>query len=154
MAESTDAAADAAGLDPPDLELTRQAPLRLSVGWAGFSDDALYVEENGERTKVDFENVTEIAFRDTDYFILVLSVTLVSFGLWFLQQTPVAVLFSLVGVGSLYNLYRQRNELVVRVSGRPKPLTVHPENAGAFYDALGETMGGEEVSSRETLFGR
>lgn len=138
---------------PADTDLTRREQLRLKTGWVGFDEQALYIEEDGERTKVKFENVSEIAFRDTDWFMVVISLTLIGFGLWFVRQSPASLLFSLAGIGSLYILYRQRNELVVRASGRAKPLTVHPEEPGAFYDALGETMGGEEVSSRETLWG-
>ncbi|MFB6221687.1 MAG: hypothetical protein ABEH90_09660 [Halolamina sp.] len=145
--------ADPEGLDPADLDLHRQAPLRLSAGWVGFDDAALYLEEDGRRTRVAFENVTEVAYRDTDYFIAVLSLVLVGFGLWFVPRTPAALLFSLIGVASLYRLYRHRGEVVVRASGRAKPLTFHPEDGGEFYDALCEGMGGEVVSDRKALFG-
>lgn len=139
--------------DDVNLELVRQVPLRLSNGWAGFDEEALYLEREGERTRVAYEHVSEIAYRDLDYFVVVLSAALVGFGIWFVRETPASLLFSLVGLGSLVRLYRHRGELVVRASGRPKPLTFHPADAPAFYDALGETMGGDVVSDRESMFG-
>lgn len=139
--------------DAASLDLHRQAPLRVGDGWAGFDDEALYVERDGERVRVDFENVTEFSYRDTDYFVVVLSVVLVGFGVWFVRETPASLLFSLAGIASLYRLYRRRGELVVRVADRPKPLSFHPEDGGGFYDDLAEAMDGEVVSSRESLFG-
>lgn len=136
-----------------NLDLVRQVPLRLANGWAGFDDDALYVEREGERTRVAFDDLSELAYRDVDYFVVVLSIVLVGFGLWFVQRNPAALLFTLVGAASLVRLYRHRGELVIRVTGRAKPLTFHPADAPAFYDALGETMGGEIVSDRQPLIG-
>jgi len=138
---------------PGNLDLTRQVPLRLADGWAGFDDDALYIERDAERTRVGFDDVSELAYRDADYFVVVLSLVLVGFGLWFLPRNPASLLFSLVGVGSLVRLYRHRGQLVVRSPGRAKPLTFHPADAPAFYDDLGEAMGGEVVSDRQSLLG-
>lgn len=150
--ESSEAGADGV-TSAAALDLTRQAPLRLDDGWAGFDDEALYLERDDERTRVAFEHVSELSYRDTDYFVVVLSVVLVGFGLWFVPRTPASLLFSAVGVASLVRLSRRRGELVVRASGRAKPLAFHPEDAGAFYDALGEAMDGEVVSDRQALFG-
>lgn len=140
--------------DAADLDLRRQAPLRVADGWVGFDDEALYVERDSERIRVGFDQLSELSYRDTDYFIAVLSVVLVGFGIWYVRETPRSLLFSLVGIASLYRLYHRRGEVVVRVADRPRPLTFHPEGGGAFYDALAETMGGEELSSRKSLFGR
>lgn len=135
------------------LDLRRQVPLRVAEGWAGFDDTALYVDRDGERVRVAFENVTELAYRDTDYFVAVLSLVLVGFGVWFLRESPFSLLFSLAGLASLYRLYRHRGEVVVRVTDRPKPLTFHPEDGGAFYDALAEEVSGEVISERGSLLG-
>lgn len=139
--------------DSTVLELERQTALRVADGWAGFTADALFVERGGERIRVDFDNITQLSYRDTDYFIVVLSVVLVGFGLWFVPESPFSLLFSVAGLASLYRLYRHRGEVVVRVTDRPKPLTFHPEDGGAFYDALGEEMDGELLSNRSTFFG-
>lgn len=135
------------------LDLRRQVPLRIADGWTGFDGEALYVERDGERVRVAFANVTELSYRDTDYFIAVLSLVLVGFGVWFLRESPFSLLFSVVGVASLYRLYRHRGEVVVRVADRPKPLTFHPEAGGGFYDALAEAVGGEVISERGSLLG-
>lgn len=151
--DASDGLADQNQPRPANLDLIRQVPLRLANGWAGFDDEALYIEREGERTRVAFENVAELAYRDVDYFVVVLSVVLVGFGLWFVQRNPASLLFTLVGVVSLVRLYRHRGELVVRTNDRVKPLTFHPADAPAFYDALGEAMGGEVVSDRQPMFG-
>ena len=140
-------------LEPAALDLRRQAPLRVADGWAGFDDEALYVERDGERIRVGFEQVTELSYRDTDYFVAVLSVVLVGFGLWFVRESPASLLFSLVGLASLFRLYRRRGTVVVRVADRPKPLAFHPTDGGAFYDALAEAIDGVELSGRQSLFG-
>jgi hypothetical protein len=144
---------DTDGADEFAGNLTRRTSLRLSDGWVGFDDEALYLDRDDERTKLSFENISELSFRDTDYFIVVLSLVLVGFGLWFLSKSPLSILFTVVGLASLYRLYTHRNELIVRASGRAKPLTFHPEDPDAFYEALGEAMGGEVVSDRGSLFG-
>lgn len=138
---------------PENFELTRQNDLRLETGWVGFDDEALYLERDGTRTRVAFGDVTELSYQDMDYFILVLSLVLVGFGLWFVGRTPASLLFSVVGVASFARLYRRRGTLVVRASGRAKPLAFHPADAGEFYDALGEALNGEVVSDRRALFG-
>lgn len=145
--------AEAGTSGPATLDLTRQAPLRVDDGWAGFDDEALYVDRGGERIRVAFADVSELTYQDTDYFVVILSLVLVGFGLWFVGQTPASLLFSLVGVASLARLYRRRGKLVVRATGRAKPLAFHPADAGAFYDAVGEAMDGEVVSDRQALFG-
>ena len=141
-----------ADTDAP-LDLRRQVPLRVADGWAGFDDEALYVEREGERVRVAFDHVTELSYRDTDYFVAVLSVVLVGFGVWFLRESPFSLLFSLAGVASLYRLYRHRGEVVVRVADRPKPLSFHPEGGGEFYDALAAELAGEVLSERGSLLG-
>ncbi|WP_157722475.1 hypothetical protein [Halolamina sp.] len=135
------------------LDRNHQVALRVADGWASFDKEALFVERDGERVRVAFDNVTELSYRDTDYFLVVLSVVLVGFGLWFVPESPFSLLFSVAGLASLYRLYRHRGEVVVRVTDRPKPLTFHPTDGGAFYDALGAEMDGELLSDRTTFFG-
>ena len=143
---------DTADIDD-SLDLRRQAPLRVADGWAGFDGEALYVDRDGERVRVAFEHVTELSYRDTDYFVVMLSLVLVGFGVWFLSESPFSILFSLFGLASLYRLYRHRGEVVVRVADRPKPLTFHPEAGGGFYDALTAEVAGEVISERGSLLG-
>lgn len=148
-----DGAEETDGTPFDDRSLTKQEPLRLSEGWAGFDDETLYLDRDGERVRVAFENVTEVTFRDYDYFLVVLSVVLVGFGVWFVHRTPASLLFSLVGLASLARLFRRRNEVTVRVAGRPKPIRFHPEDPGTFYDRLGREMEAEVVSDRTRLLG-
>lgn len=152
MTEGAPTEDDADAGASPDLRW--RTSLRLTDGWVGFDDDALYLRRGDELARVAFENVVDVAYEDYDYFLLVLSLVLVGFGLWFVSDDPASLLFSLAGLGSLWRLYRRRGAVTVRVRNRARQLTFYPVDGTAFYDALGEAMDAEVVSDRLTFRGR
>lgn len=115
--------------------LRRGGDLRVAV-------DGIYVDRPGEATVyVDPGNVVEVERNDVDYFLGVLSVVLVGFGLYTLTNDLLAgVVFAAAGLLSCYLTYRKRGAVRFRVAGRAKPLTVYPANSTAAFEALRPIM--------------
>lgn len=107
---------------------------------ATVTDDFLLVSDDPD-VRVNYDDVSEIVAEDLDWFQTALGVALVGFGLFSLTRSIFGVAFVLIGVGSLYLTYRRRDRIVVRVSGRPKPLTLYPTETEAFYRAVGDAAG-------------
>lgn len=111
--------------------------LRRGGRIVGLTDDRLLVLDDEGRTSVSHDNVVEVTVQDVDWFLVILSVALVGWGVLTLQRN---VLVGVVGVGlggaSLYRTYGRRGKVTVRVTNRPKPLVVYPENPDAFREAL------------------
>lgn len=110
-----------------------------------LTPDGIYVDRPDEDTiRVDHGNVIEIQYESVDWFVAILSVVLVGFGLY---STPRDVLlglaFAAAGAVSLYLTYRKRDKLSFKVSGRAKPLLVYPENAERVYRTLGALVAEE-----------
>lgn len=116
--------------DEPPLEFRTQ--LRTG-GWVGVAGDTVFVDDGGERVRIDTADVLEASYEDYDSFLAIVSLVLVGFGLWFVVESPLSVLFSLAGVGSLYLVYRRRDRVELRVRGRAKPLTLYPEEAAELH---------------------
>lgn len=116
----------------PDGEALRyQAPLRAG-GSVGFTDERLLVEGD-ELTSVDLASVHSVEFEDFDWFVGVLSIGLVGFGLYSTTMNLLAgVAFALAGVGSLYLSYRKRGKATIKVRGRAKPLVLYPDDVDEF----------------------
>ena len=111
-------------------------PLR-GGGTLEVTDDDVVVTRNGESVHVDIDRVVEVSYASFDYFLSILSLALVGFGVVSLQRNvPVALFFVVAGAASLYRTYGRRGQLKFRVKGRAKPLTVYPVHAEAVYDGL------------------
>ncbi|MFB6073006.1 MAG: hypothetical protein ABEJ88_08560 [Halobacterium sp.] len=110
---------------------------RLALG-----DDGIYLDRPDEETvRVDAEHVVEVQYENFDYFLGLLSLSLVAFGLYSTTKHVLGGLaFAAAGVGSFYLTYRKRGKLTFMVSGRAKPLVVHPEHPEAAYEALRPLM--------------
>lgn len=105
----------------------------LTVSAAGI------VVDRDERFRVDADDVVEVTLESIDYFLLVLSLAIVGFGVLSLERSlPAGLVFVAIGLASTYRTYRRRDALRIRVSGRGKPLVVYPENPAAVATALEE----------------
>lgn len=125
---------------PPD-RLEYHTDLR-SGGWLGIDDDTLIItRESTEPRTVPLDDVAEVTARDIDWFLVVMSLTLLGFGLWATSRNVVGgLLFAAAGLGSLLLTYRKRNRLTISVSGRPKPLRCYPVDSTATYAAIEDAL--------------
>ncbi|MFC6963285.1 hypothetical protein [Halocatena marina] len=113
-----------------------------SGGWLGIDDDALViVRESEEPLSVPLDDIAEVTAQDIDLFLVVMSVTLVGFGLWATSRNVVGgLVFATIGLGSLYLTYRKRNRLTISVAGRPKPLQYYPVDTESTYAAINDAL--------------
>lgn len=112
-------------------------------GWIGYSDDAVFVDEGGERIKIADEAVEQITLRLVEWDLVVLSLVLVAVGGYVAStRNPyVGVGFAVVGLLSLYRTYGNRNELEIRIANRPKPVRVYPEHPTECHETLAGQVG-------------
>lgn len=123
------------GSAPDGEQFDYRADLRHG-GWAGVTSSSLVVSTD-EEYHIDAEAIEEVTVEDFDYFVGLLGVVLVGYGVYSLQANALfGLAFTGVGLGSLYLTYRKRDRVRIRVVGRPKPLTVYPTSTGAFTAAL------------------
>lgn len=105
-------------------------------GTAGLTDDRLLVL-NEERVSAELDAIEEVTVQSLDWFLVVLSVLLVGFGLY---STRIHLLggaaFALFGLASCYWTYRNRDEMLVRVHGRASPIKLYPTETEPFRAAL------------------
>lgn len=100
-------------------------------------EDALRVTDDDESIRVPYEKIVEVSHSSIDFFLGILSLALVGFGILSLERNALAGLaFTVIGFASLYRTYGRRGQLKFRVQGRAKPLIVYPEQAEATYNAL------------------
>lgn len=134
---------------PPDGELFDfQADLRRG-GWVGVTSSALVVSTD-EEYRIDAAAIQEVTVEDLDYFVGLLGLVLVGYGLYSVRADALFGLgFTAIGLGSLYLTYRKRNRVRIRVTGRPKPLTVYPTSTAALTDALEPLLAAGETASEQ-----
>lgn len=129
--------------DPPAGEVDVRRMALRGDGWIGYSDEAVYVAEDGERLKIRNEAVELISLHQVEWDLAVMSLLLVGVGGYVVATLNpfVGVAFAAVGVFSLYRTYRRRYELVIRVANRPKPITVFPEHPTECHETLADQVG-------------
>lgn len=114
----------------------------LKDGGSATVGDAQLLVSGDPGVKIDYDDVVEITVEEIDWFGVVLGLAVVGFGLVSITRDALlGAAFAALGVGSLYLTARRRNRVVVRVTGRPKPVTLYPEDATAFYRTLGDAAG-------------
>lgn len=127
-----------------DGETLRFHGVTRDGGHVGVTDERLFVEQD-ELTAVPITDVESISVQSLDWFVAVLSVALVGFGVYSIpRNTFVALAFTGVGVASVLRTYRRRNEVLVRIRNRPKPLRFYPLDVDTFQTAAAATL--ESVS--------
>lgn len=106
-------------------------------GTLDVSDDELVIIRDGDPVHVEIDRIVEVSHASFDYFLGILSLALVGFGILSLERNiPAALLFGAIGLASLYRTYGRRGQLKFRVQGRAKPLIVYPVHAQAVYNGL------------------
>ncbi|GAB3417341.1 hypothetical protein GCM10027435_16020 [Haloparvum alkalitolerans] len=113
-------------------------------GALSVSDERLLVgdaNEGGDPVAVSLARVEEVTHRRVDWYLVLLGLAVVAFGLASVPRNPVAgAAFALAGLGSLLVTWRRRDRVRVRVRGRPKPLTLYPAEPERFLSAVGAAL--------------
>lgn len=116
-------------------------------GWVGVTSSTLVVSTD-EEYRVDADAIQEVTFEDVDWFVGILGLVIVGYGLYSVQFDALfGLAFAAVGLGSLYLTYRRRNRVRIRVAGRPKPLTVYLDSTEPFRQALEPVLAGRDDGS-------
>lgn len=142
MADVTDA------LEPGETVRERLA-LRTG-GSVTVTDDRLLVAAGDELTRVELDEVAEVTVEEFDYFLGVLSVALVGYGIYSASRSPaLGLAFAAFGAASCYWTYRKRGKARIKVAGRSRPISVFPADTGTFVDALEPVLVADEATSDE-----
>lgn len=113
-----------------------QAPLRRG-GRVAVTDDRLLLVTGRERVSVRLDAVDEVTLQSFDWYLALLSLVLVGFGLLSLERSVLGgTAFAGAGLASLYWTYRKRNRVQVHVADRRNPVTCYAEDPDELYDAL------------------
>jgi hypothetical protein len=140
-------AADPRGTQAGGEEVTVTRMSLREGGWIGYNDDAVFLDqEDGQRIKVDHDNITQIALETIEWDLMILSVILVGVGTYVgaTRNVLVGVAFGAFGCWSCYRTYSKRYELHIHVEGRHKPLAVHPVEPGECHETLADVAGLEK----------
>lgn len=115
----------------------RESHALRSGGTLDVTDDELVITRDDDPVRIEIDRIVEVSHASFDYFLGILSLALVGFGILSLERNvPAALVFGAIGAASLYRTYGRRGQLKFRVKGRAKPLTVYPVHAQAVYDGL------------------
>lgn len=136
----------------PDGEALRYTEsLRTDENAAvGFTDERLLVSRDDDVLSVGFEHVKEVTVADYDYFVAIMSVALVAFGVLSLDRNVLAALaFVGAGLGSLWLVYRKRGKTQVDVWNRAKPVVIYPESPNEFLEEFERRLDRYEQRERE-----
>lgn len=124
----------------PGEALRYHTPLRHG-GRVGLTDERLLVRTADSATSVSFGDIDEVTIEEFDWFLGVLSLLLVGFGLLSVPRNLLfAVIFTALGVGSLYWTYRKRGRVRLHTHGRPKPLSFSLDATEEFHARLGQAL--------------
>jgi hypothetical protein len=135
-----------------DETISQRLSLRTG-GSVALTDDHLLVAADDKITTIALDDVSEVTIEAFDWFLSVLSILLVGYGLYSIPRS--ALLgggFATFGAMSLYWTYRKRGKARIKVAGRPKPISVFPADTEAFAAALEplRVKTDEEVEKDET----
>lgn len=101
------------------------------------SDRVLVDRPDKESVTVPLPSVVDVSLQDIDWFLVVMSLGLVGFGLASVGRSPLrAGLFVVAGLVSTALTYRKRGALRISVSGETRPLRLFPVDPTACYGAL------------------
>lgn len=108
----------------------------------GLTDRRLLIARDEELVGVDLEAVEEVTVQSFDWFLALLSLGLVAFGLLSAERNLlVAGAFVLAGVGSLALTVRKRGRVKVMPEGRATPLVFHLSDTDSFETAFERRVG-------------
>lgn len=125
----------------PDGEPLRFDARARKGGVVGLSDERVVFARGDEVTSVPFENVDEVTVQTFDWYLGLMSVLLVGFGLYSTLMNLLAGLaFGAAGLASLYVTYRKRGRVRIKLHTRPKPLTLYLADTEGFEAAFERQM--------------
>lgn len=107
-------------------------------GWVGVTPESLaVVHRNEDPVYVEFEYVETIRVEPLDWFLVLMSLALVGFGLFSIPRNLLAgVGFCVAGGVSLYITYGRRDRVRISAEGEVDDLTIYPEDVEALKGAL------------------
>lgn len=115
----------------------RYAGTLRTGGTVALGADRLVVDRGDEPMVVDLDDVVEVSLQDIDWFLAVMSVALVGFGLLSLDRSILlGGVFAVAGAVSLALTYRKRYALRIQVTGRTDPLKCFPADPQALLAEL------------------
>lgn len=101
------------------------------------TDRRVLVRNDPETTSVPYTNVSEISNESFDWFLTILSLALVGFGLYsFSENAVVGAGIVLFALWSVHRTYRHRDRVRIHTHSQPKPVEVFPEDVDGLYDEL------------------
>lgn len=101
------------------------------------TDRRVLVRKDDETTSVPYTNVSEVSNESFDWFLAILSLALVGFGLYSISNNAfVGVGLALFGLWSVYRTYRHRDRVRIHTHSQAKPVEVFPEDVEQLYDEL------------------
>lgn len=120
----------------PGEALRFQTPLRRG-GRVGITDDRVIVVRPDRTTSVQLGTIAELTVQSFDWFLAVLSVALVVFGVLSFDQSVVGgLLFIAFGLASLYWTYRKRGKVQLHLHNRRKAVTFSLDATDEFRDVM------------------
>lgn len=136
---------------PADDSVTITRMSLRDGGWIGYSDDAVFIDDDNRRAKIRNSDISTIGLRVVEWDVAVMSVLLVVLGGYVVvtRNPLIGLAFALVGLGSLYRTYTKRYELIIHVENESKPVTVYPDHPTECHETLADGLGMESVSPRD-----
>jgi hypothetical protein len=146
---------DGAGGDDDGDGQSARTITRMSLrpgGWIGYDDEAVLVarEDGDDDLRIRRDDLLRVSMTPVEWDLVIMSVLLLGVGGYVAatRNPLVGAGFAAVGVWSLYRTYGTRYEVTLRVSGRAKPLAVHPVDASACYETLGDIVAAADAEAR------
>jgi len=120
-------------------------------GWIGYSDNAVFIDNDNQRAKIRNTDISTVALRVVEWDVAVMSVLLIGLGGYIVatRNPLIGITFALVGLGSLYRTYTKRYELIIHIENETKPVTVYPAHPKECHDTLADGLGMESISPRD-----
>jgi outer membrane protein assembly factor BamB len=110
-------------------------------GRVGVTDERVLVARPDEITSVHLGTIREVTIQAFDWFMGVLSVVLVGFGLLSFDRSVLGgLLFVAFGLGNLYWTYRKRGQVQLHLHNRRKAITFSLDADDEFQAALGDAV--------------
>ncbi|EMA09728.1 hypothetical protein BDK61_2455 [Haloarcula quadrata] len=125
----------------PPIDTERYTGTLRTGGTVVLGADRLVVDRGDEPVVVDLDDVVEVSLQDIDWFLAVMSVALIGFGLLSLDRSVLlGGAFAVAGAVSLALTYRKRYTLRVQVTGRTDPLRCFPADPQALLAELEQAL--------------
>ncbi|MCU4925882.1 hypothetical protein OB905_07780 [Halobacteria archaeon AArc-dxtr1] len=125
------------GLDLDQGERLHYRGTLRKGGEIAVTESRVLVHTDDEVTSVPYENVSEVATENLNWFLAIMSGALVLFGIYSMTENAfVGAFFAAFGLWSVYRIYRNRDRMRIHTHSQPKPVEVFPEDVDALYADL------------------